>query len=127
MSIELKKSLEQLNTEEIEKKVAHSMLTKEAHEIAIGILKERGVNTVELPKEPDENFHKSNFFKQKFPYFLALVALAFIGKSINNYYQKNRVSPEEQVQNSINSSKPTSVLQGVEMPSPTPNNDAAKK
>ena len=127
MNDELRKSLEQLNTEEIEKKVSHSMLTKEAHVIAIEILKSRGASTVGLPTEPDENFHKSNFFKQKFPYFIALVALAFIGKGINNYYQKNRVSPEEQVQNSINSSKPTSVLQGVEMPSPTPNNDAAKK
>ena len=127
MNNELKKSLEQLNTEEIEKKIAHSMLTKDAHATALEILKERGVNTVELPLEPDENFHKSNFFKQKFPYFIALVALAFIGKGINNYYQKNRVSPEEQVQNSINLSNPKSVLQGVEMPSPNPNNDAAKK
>ena len=127
MNEEIQKSLEQLNTEEIEKKVAHSMLTKEAHSIALGILKTRGVNTVDLPAEPDENFHKSNFFKQKFPYFIALVAIAFIGKGINNYYQKNRVSPEEPVQNSINSSNPKSVLQGLEMPSPTPNNDAAKK
>lgn len=127
MNEEIQKSLEQLNTEEIEKKVAHSMLTQEAHSIALGILKSRGVNTVDLPTEPDENFHKSNFFKQKFPYFIALLALAFIGKGINNYYQMNRVSPEEQVKNSINSSKPTSVLQGLEMPSPTPNNDAVKK
>ena len=35
MNNELKKSLEQLNTEEIEKKVAHSMLTKNAHAIAV--------------------------------------------------------------------------------------------
>ena len=127
MNNELKKSLEQLNTEEIEKKVAHSMLTKEAHEIAIGILKERGVNTVELPIEPDENFHKSNLFKQKFPYFLALLAFAFIVKGINNHYQKNRVSQTEQLQKSISSSEPKSVLQGADMPAQTPNNDGARQ
>jgi hypothetical protein len=127
MSRELKKSLEQLNTKEIKKKVAHSMLTKEAHEIAIGILKERGVNTVELPIEPDENFHKSNFFKQKFPYFLALLALVFIVKGINNHYQKNRVSQTEQLQNSISSSEPKSVLQGADLPAQTPNNNGARQ
>jgi hypothetical protein len=127
MSNELKKSLEQLNTEEIEKKIAHSMLTKEAHAIAIEILKSRGVNTVGLPTEPNDNFHKSNFFKQKFPYFIALVAIAFIAKGINNYYEKNRVSPEEKVQNSVNSSEPKSVLQGLDMPPSTANKDGAKK
>ena len=127
MSNELKKSLEQLNTEEIETKIAHSMLTKDAHSIAIEILKERGVNTVNLPIEPDENFHKSNFFKQKFPYFLALLALAFIVKGINNHYQKNRVSQTEQLQNSISSSEPKSVLQGADMPTQTTNNDDVKK
>ncbi len=127
MNNELKNSLEQLNTKEIEKKVAQSMLTQEAHAIALGILKERGVNTVNLPIERDDNFHKSNFFKQKFPYFIALVALAFIGKGINNYYEKNRVSPAEQVQNSIISSEPKSVLQGLDMPPSTAKSDGAKK
>jgi hypothetical protein len=127
MSNELKKSLEQLNTEEIEKKVAHSMFTKEAHAIAIEILNSRGVNTVGLPTEPNDNFHKSNFFKQKFPYFIALVAIAFIAKGINNYYEKNRVSPVEKIQNSITSSEPKSVLQGVEMPTANQNKETVKK
>jgi len=128
MRSELKKSLEQLNTEEIEKKVAHSMLTKEAHEIAIGILKERGVNTFELPIEPDESFHKSNFFKQKFPYMLAIGILALFARGYYNTNHNKQPTYEEQMKNSIYYKDGKSVLTDIQMP-PTvasPQNEVGK-
>ena len=68
MSDELKNSLEQLNTEEILKKVSHSMLTRDAHFAALGILKARGVNIDDLPKEPDENSSVFNY-KKKYKHY----------------------------------------------------------
>jgi len=114
MNNELKKSLEQLNTEEIEKKVAHSMLTKDAHSIALGILKERGVNTVDLPIEPDENFHKSNFFKQKFPYMIAIGILALFARGYYNTHHNKQPSNEEQTKNSSSNNDVKSVLNEIQ-------------
>jgi hypothetical protein len=114
MNNELKKSLEQLNTEEIEKKVAHSMLTKDAHSIALGILKERGVNTVDLPIEPDENFHKSNFFKQKFPYMIAIGILALFARGYYNTHHNKQPTYEEQMKNSIYYNDGKSVLNEIQ-------------
>ena len=68
MSKEFKNSLNQLNTEEILKKVSHSMLTRDAHFAALGILKARGVNVNDLPKVPDENSSIFNY-KQKYKYY----------------------------------------------------------
>ena len=114
MNDELRKSLEQLNTEEIEKKVAHSMLTKDAHAIALGILTERGVNTVDLPLEPDENFHKSNFFKQKFPYMIAIGILALFARSYYNTHHNKHPTYEEQMKNSIYYNDGKSVLNEIQ-------------
>ena len=114
MSNELKESLEQLNTEEILKKVSHSMLTKDAHAIALGILKERGVNTVDLPIEPDENFHKSNFFKQKFPYMIAIGILALFARGYYNTHHNKQPSNEEQTKNSSSNNDVKSVLNEIQ-------------
>lgn len=114
MNDELKNSLEQLNTEQIEKKVAHSMLTKDAHSIALGILKERGVNTVDLPIEPDENFHKSNFFKQKFPYMIAIGILALFARGYYNTHHNKQPTYEEQMKNSIYYNDGKSVLNEIQ-------------
>ncbi len=115
MSDEIKNSLEQLNTEEILKKVAHSMLTKEAHSIALEILKSRGVNTVDLPIEPDDNFHKSNFFKQKFPYMVAIGILALFARGYYNTHQNKQPTNEEQIKNSIYYKDGKSVLTETQM------------
>lgn len=119
MNEEIQKSLEQLNTEEIEKKVAHSMLTKEAHSIALGILKSRGVNTVDLSTEPDENFHKSNFFKQKFPYMIAIGILALFARGYYNTHHNKQPTYEEQMKNSIYYKDGKSVLTDIQIQPPS--------
>jgi hypothetical protein len=114
MNDAIKSSLDQLNTEEIVKKVAHSMLTKDAHAIALGILKGRGVNTVDLPIEPDENFHKSNFFKQKFPYLIAIGILALFARGYYNTQHNKQPSNEEQTKNSSSNNDVKSVLKEIQ-------------
>ncbi len=126
MNNELKKSLEQLNTEEIEKKVSHSMLTKEAHAIAIEILKSRGVTTVGLPIEPDENFHKSNFFKQKFPYIVVIGILALFARGYYNSHQNKQTSNEEQTKTSISNNDGKSVLNEIQATGVKPPSESSK-
>ena len=90
------------------------MLTKDAHSIALGILKERGVNTVDLPIEPDENFHKSNFFKQKFPYMIAIGILALFARGYYNTHHNKQPTYEEQMKNSIYYNDGKSVLNEIQ-------------
>jgi len=123
MNDELRKSLEQLNTEEIEKKVAHSMLTKEAHAIALGILKSRGVNIGILPKIPTEdsnwNLRKVKLFKNEPSYYIfyALFAVAFLGlKGYVQNHGKNSPASDKIIDTSIYKPLPKSVIENIDLP-----------
>jgi hypothetical protein len=123
MNDELKNSFEQLNTEEIEKKVAHSMLTKEAHAIALEVLTARGVNIGDLPKIPTEdstwNLRKVKVFKNEPSYYIfyALFAVAFLGlKGYVQNHGKNSPTNDKIIDTSIYKPLPKSVIENVDLP-----------
>jgi hypothetical protein len=123
MNDAIKSSLDQLNTEEIVKKVAHSMLTKEAHVIALEVLTARGVNIEDLPKIPTEdsnwNLKKVRFFKNEPSYYIfyALFAVAFLGlKGYVQNHGKNSPTNDKIIDSSIYKPLPKSVIENVDLP-----------
>ena len=122
MSDELKNSLGQLNTEEILKKVSHSMLTKDAHVVALEILTARGVNIEDLPKIPieDSNWNLKNvrLFKNEPSYYIfyALFAVAFLGlKGYVQNHNKNSPTNDKILDTSIYKPLPKSVIENVDL------------
>lgn len=118
MNKELKQSLEKLDTEELLKKISESSFTQEAHSLAIQILNERGVETLNLPREPNEKAQLS-ILNEKIPkyFFYILLGIAIV---LTKAYLQNKEKNSTPLNNSTDSGfymqSSKSVLENMEIP-----------